>query len=595
MHDVGHPFSAHDGEEILTLISRLYNTGYFHHNAKGIETIISEDICHKAINKISNLSDEQKKQLEEEFPCFLDVVISHDGEATRKDMKKKPEQYKSIQDAVFDKLSRSNSLNDYKFIAQDPEGRIGKIADVLAYLPTDIQDGFRLGIIKKFDEDFLFAFGMMFSDREIVKENDSTYSSYRDEMIYTARDRIINLMGKKIKELEEDTKDPQNTKIIEYVNETRKKALDLGIRIEELGDDDCVALNKLIEDKAKEIESTRKKRNKQSVMSEISRFKSFMERMISINSSVVEEITNSMREYFISDFIQNSRETGKMEFSQKAEELFFLFKRLNYEKIVRFTKLDYQTEILPGAVKKLVDLCANALVKSGTIRDMFYDDSIRNRVKNESKEAERHMKVKKQDEKKYEKYKKKIAKIKITFDSAKFKNAKPKKFNKILLRRRIIDFTMKKGEIFAIKYLNVFNAIPHTVKDNVECALSDDRLNDNSLLRDFQAEVYAKLRARMINEYGSLLEAKKHKDEFIKRLIREERSDMETKIARQFAVDFIAGETDRSIVNLAIKTGYMTRGQVFNAQRPRTSNETVERRIADLKSYTKENHNGEGR
>lgn len=163
-HDAGHPFSAHEGEEVFSLIGRSMNCGFFHHNAKGVEVILSEDICGKAIDMIPGIEDdpELRKQLEEEFYYFLDIVISHDGEATKSDLRKEATAYPSIKEAVFSKLRMSNSTNSYKFIAQTEEGKLAKVADVLAYLPTDIQDGFRLGIINHFDDDYLELFGALF-------------------------------------------------------------------------------------------------------------------------------------------------------------------------------------------------------------------------------------------------------------------------------------------------------------------------------------------------------------------------------------------------------------------------------------------------
>lgn len=144
MHDAGHPFSAHEGEEIFNYLGDVYNTQYFHHNAKGVEIILNEDICGKAMSKIPGIENnpELRRRLEEEFPYFLDVIISHDGEATREDMMKKETPYDTMQKAVQNKIRLANSVNDYKFIAQTPEGKIAKFADVIAYLASDMQDRF---------------------------------------------------------------------------------------------------------------------------------------------------------------------------------------------------------------------------------------------------------------------------------------------------------------------------------------------------------------------------------------------------------------------------------------------------------------------
>ena len=56
MHDAGHPFSAHEGEEIFNKFGKRKNCGFFHHNAKGVEVIRAEGIIDKAISKIPNIN-----------------------------------------------------------------------------------------------------------------------------------------------------------------------------------------------------------------------------------------------------------------------------------------------------------------------------------------------------------------------------------------------------------------------------------------------------------------------------------------------------------------------------------------------------------
>ena len=182
-HDAGHPFSAHEGEEIFTYLGELYNTQYFHHNAKGIEIILSEDICGNAISKIPNIEEnpELRKKLEEDFYYILDMVISHDGEASAKDMAKKETQYDNIKEAVLDKMNKSNAQNDYKFVAQTSEGKLAKYADVIAYLASDMQDAFRLGIIEDFSDKYLELFGQMYSSKEIAEQKKELIEAFWED------------------------------------------------------------------------------------------------------------------------------------------------------------------------------------------------------------------------------------------------------------------------------------------------------------------------------------------------------------------------------------------------------------------------------
>lgn len=575
MHDAGHPFSAHEGEEIFNIIGRIYNTGYFHHNAKGVEVILSEDICSKAINMIPDIekNPELRKKLEDEFYSFLDVVISHDGEATKKDLKKQAVEYPSMKEAVLTKLRLSNSFNDYKFIAQDMEGRLGKVADVLAYLPTDIQDGFRLGIIKNFNDEYLEAFGAMFSKEDMIGE----------EKIEFAKSMFNKIKKEKLRELKSDMASPENQNILKYVDETIQEAQSQGIDIDAMTDEMQDRLDEVIESKIKSIKESTNVSNdqeEQMLYSDMMKFREFMAKMTKISTDVVEEITGKMEEYFINDIIQNSQATGKMEFSKKAEDLYYKIKNLNYKYIVQYTKWDYQSKGQPEAANKLIKICKKGLIKSGTIRDKFYDRAIRKYITDE--EALSYMITPKREELKYQKYKRKITKIQVPKDSKKYKESKSKKIRKNELLRNVSTFARKEGENFAIKYMNVFNAIPQTVRENVECAL-ENKIASQDYFKEFQMKSNEKLRDRMIEEYGSIEKARAKKQEFIERLIHEERGKMEEKMAIQLSIDYLSGMTDRSFNNLAIKTGQMTYEQILESKRSGKPSESVVKQIEKIK------------
>lgn len=142
VHDIGHTVNAHEVEVILNRISELFNIQAFHHNANGVDVAQSTDLCGKAISMIPNIEQmpELKKQLEDEFYYFLDVIISHDGEANKQDMMRPETKYDSLEEAVKTKQRLANSSNKYKFVAQTPEGKIAKFADVIAYMASDLRD-----------------------------------------------------------------------------------------------------------------------------------------------------------------------------------------------------------------------------------------------------------------------------------------------------------------------------------------------------------------------------------------------------------------------------------------------------------------------
>ena len=648
MHDAGHPFSAHEGEEIFNKFGKRKNCGFFHHNAKGVEVIRAEGIRDKAISKIPNINEnpELREQLETEFDYFLDVIISHDGEATRGERNRKETQYPSMHDAVKDKLKRANSFNDYKFVAQTPEGKLAKMADVIAYLATDIQDGFRIGIIEDFDDDYLALLG------EVLTTGYSTREGY----ITCAKNKIKEVKESKLRELKSEMKKPENEAILANANEIIKRAEQQGVNVTSMRDEELQKIDAIMEQKIQEIKDKSEgmsEEEKQFMYADIEKLKEFVGKMLSVNSSVVQEITSRMQEYFINDIVTETRaKTEEKEktilelreklalnpgdkelrkqledeekdtpvnpkFSYKAEKLFDNIKNLNYKKIVQYTKWDYQIEQQPEAAKELVTIAAKALKETGAIRNKFYDRAIRREVESE---ALQYMRVKTVDESQYEKNKEKygiraIKRAKTPENGEKYtaKGKQASENRKHQLCREVYNNVQKEGDNFAVKFNNVFAAIPKTVEMVVDEAISYDepftrrvnatrniikaeydgkieKLDDPDkqerlalllvgrgickpnqtadtikqamrsygYLERYEEEENRKNQSKLLEQYGTIEEVKKHRDEIIQERIEQARNNMEEKMAYQLAIDYISGMTDRNFNDLAIRTGYMS-------------------------------------
>ena len=664
MHDAGHPFSAHEGEEIFNKFGKRKNCGFFHHNAKGVEVIRAEGIRDKAISKIPNINEnpELREQLETEFNYFLDVIISHDGEATRGERNRKETQYPSMHDAVKDKLKRANSFNDYKFVAQTPEGKLAKMADVIAYLATDIQDGFRIGIIEDFDDDYLALLG------EVLTTGYSTREGY----ITCAKNKIKEVKESKLRELKSEMKKPENEAILANANEIIKRAEQQGVNVTSMRDEELQKIDAIMEQKIQEIKDKSEgmsEEEKQFMYADIEKLKEFVGKMLSVNSSVVQEITSRMQEYFINDIVTETRaKTEEKEktilelreklalnpgdkelrkqledeekdtpvnpkFSYKAERLFDNIKNLNYKKIVQYTKWDYQIEQQPEAAKELVTIAAKALKETGAIRNKFYDRAIRREVESE---ALQYMRVKTVDESQYEKNKEKygiraIKRAKTPENGEKYtaKGKQASENRKHQLCREVYNNVQKEGDNFAVKFNNVFAAIPKTVEMVVDEAISYDesftrrvnatrniikaeydgkieKLDDPDkqerlalllvgrgickpnqtsdtikqamrsygYLERYEEEENRKNQSKLLEQYGTIEEVKKHRDEIIQKRIEQARNNMEERVAYQLAIDYISGMTDRSFNDLAIRTGYMSYDDL-NTKRGTTRSSSV--------------------
>lgn len=615
-HDAGHPFSAHEGEEIFNQLGEIYNTQYFHHNAKGIEIILSEDLCGKAISKIPNIENnpELKKKLEDEFVYFLDAVISHDGEATRDDMMKSETPYETIHEAVRTKMRLANGENKYKFIAQTPEGKIAKFADVIAYLSSDMQDAFRLGIIKGFSDDYLELFGEMFS---------TDYTGSREEKIACGRRIIEQIKEQNLREKREtvDFMTSQDADMQEALKSINKRIQQMGLNIYD--DKDIFVIQEIV---AQEEEAFRKKKltqffdNRETKISEeqrttieerinekvrngiklnqneadfirtlneinsdVNKIEEFATKMLRARSNVVYEVTSKMKEYFISDLLKNSQNQDTPQFSNAAWNLFFRAKKLNYKEYVQYTNWDYQTQELPQAAMALVEKCAESLVKSGAIRNKFYDKATRKYVEDE--EALVYMETKYRPEEQYTSYRKEhgIGNLKVYTRPSKDKYTGTNQYPLMKLFHEIYSYVQNENEVFALRYENTFNAVKTRVRRKIETALSEThKVDDKHLYRDVVQAQVDSIRQEIINMYGTVDITPEQKEGFIKKKIEQELAEMEYKMAIQLSTDYLAGMTDKSFIDLAIKTGYLSPEVVTNAERGTVLSDQVQQLVNQL-------------
>lgn len=632
MHDAGHPFSAHEGEEIFSQLGDVFDTQYFHHNAKGVEIVMSEDICGKAINKIPNIENnpELRKQLEEEFPYFLDVIISHDGEANQTEMMKAETPYETIQEAVRTKMSLANGTNSYKFIAQTPEGKIAKFADVIAYLASDMQDGFRLGIINDFDDDYLEFFGEIFSQ--------DYPGSSREDKIECGRRIIEQIKEQNLREKIEtvDFIDKQDTnmknaliaintkirneglniynesdiaKIQEIVaqeqEEFKRKKLDEFFKEkgENLTDEQRKALEEEILRKSEEGNNLDKNEKEfarilSKTSSEANKIEEYATKMLRARSSTVYEVTSRMKEYFINDLLRNSQNQDTPQFSNATWDLFFKAKVLNYEKYVQYTNWDYQTQELPEAAKALVEECAESLVKSGAIRNKFYDEDTRKYMQNE--EALEYMETKYRPEEQYTSYRKEngIGDLK---SYAKPKNGKftgSRQHKLMKLYHDLYSYVENENEVFAIRYENTFNAVKTRVRRKIETALTDEHQADKKHL--YRKEVQSQIdgyRQKILDTYGTTKLTPEQQEEFINKEIQAELNDMEYKMAIQLSSDYLAGMSDKTFIDLAIKTEHFKQETVDKAERGVVLSESVKKLVDNLgeEKVSKDKKDGEER
>lgn len=556
MHDAGHPFSAHDGEEIFIGIGEEYNIDYFHHNAKGVEVVLDEDIVSKAINKIPNIKNrpELRKKLEQEFYYFLDIIISHDGEAASSEMNSKAQEYPDIKTAVFEKMKMANSTNNYKFVAQTIEGRIAKYADVIAYLSSDVLDRFRLGTQKQFDDDYLEFIG------EILTEE---FVSTREEKIEIAKNIIREIKEEKLMQLVSDARILGNKdiiknadRIIERIHERIENYEELPIIVQE--EYAKQIMEEYIEEYKKEnYKEGMSNEEKKFINSDIGKIREFTRNKLRMRTAVVETITSRIREKIINDLLKESKSKGDLDFSIEMKKLFFRAKELNY-RYVPDTKWDYQKEEMPIAIYKLVHLVALDLRKSGIIQDKFYDKEIRKYITDE--EALKYLKtLGYTDDNEYVDYRKKIGIKCISMGGKKFTSEggqRKKALAKAELSNAAYHYVADFGYLFAKIYENTFlsveNQILSKIKNSIGRLPESEVKKRKTYINFLDSKIERRedyLKRKLIEKYGNDVESITEEQilEFAKPIIDNERKKMEGKIATQMAINFVAGMPDKGI------------------------------------------------
>lgn len=568
MHDAGHPFSAHEGEVTFTDIGKLFNTQFFHHNAKGVDVIISEDICEKAISKIPNIETqpELRRKLREEFYYFLDIVISHDGEASPTEMYREPDEYPDVRTAVEAKALSANATNKYKFVAQTPEGRLAKYADVIAYLATDMQDGFRLGVYKDFPEDYLEIFGEMYA---------TGYLRTREEKIAHARTLIEQIKERRVRELFDDAKLSDNQDALRIANRITAELSRRNLDFENNEEEANAVVQKYLDLYRRGLD-IKTIDDEQFMYSEMEKIREFTGKKLKLRSGVVAEVTTKMQEYFINDLLRESANLGNLHFSRSGERLFFKAKQINYKTYTPFVKWEHQKKDQPLAALELVRITAKSLAQTGGIRNKFFDPSIRKFI-TDPKALEK-MKIRPKVGETVAQAQERYLKTRMKYGIRNFRtipkyttgpNASEVQ-NRFLLFNHAYDHLQNAGESFARKYMTTYAAIDTQIRDKIKKALDPeypDKTEETSLYAAEMHRDIEKIRRVIRFRYGTLDISPKDREEFTIALIERERERMEEKMAVQYAVDYISGMSDDAFNELAIRTGFMDRSRLTDAIR----------------------------
>ena len=622
MHDAGHSFGSHEGEETLKEIGKLLNAGYYHHNAKGVDIVLSEDIIEKFIDVIPGSKENRqlREKLEEEAWYFLDIIVGHDGEATNKDIErcqKDDKKYNSTREAVLDKVSNANRNNIYKCRVETLEGNIAKPADVIAYLKSDMLAAFRKKYITKFSDEYLKRFAELLFEKNGNKLSDS-------EKIEKVNEYIRKIQIDKLRETKRDVYNEESKEILDAVGgileNLKKENIDVFTYKEDIKTEEKVRTivdNYITKYKAKKYYVE----DKNFVEAEAHKIIDCVQKCLKMRNSVVEELMTKLQDELKEDYCQNTKEKMKeidsrkdindeekkrliassMNFSPRVLEIMYGsegIKNLNYKEYVQYTKKKYQTNALPKATYEAVKFFSKKIVDVGLIRDKFYDKSILAKISDEKvKEA---MKIKTIDEREYDKEKKKIGinelkpiKRPIIYKiKRRFTNLFPtRKMYRNKYFKEFYAFTQRQGERFARTCEDVYYAIPNTVRELVKKAVNTN-YEPNQYLKDIEKDKVFSVRKELqkrFGEYGGLAITAENLEKFIEEKIEEERTtNFPYNVAAEIAIKQLGGMNGRRIKEVLIKMGFTNRIK-FNLQdkKNKEENTSVTRLITALSGENK--------
>lgn len=143
-HDIGHVPFGHVGEAILNKISVEANEGYFNHNVQSVRILMELENAGRG----RNLSVQ-----------VLDGILCHNGEFLEGEYcpqkKTKEEFLQEYQECYHDKKVLSH-LHPMTL-----EGCVVRISDIIGYIGRDLEDAYRMGVLRKEDlpEDIVQVLG----------------------------------------------------------------------------------------------------------------------------------------------------------------------------------------------------------------------------------------------------------------------------------------------------------------------------------------------------------------------------------------------------------------------------------------------------
>ena len=175
-HDLGHTFLGHSGEWWLSNVKEDYGIGYYTHNALGpAELIYRDNIYNEILDRIKafnpDIRDSEIARIRKSLWLIFDGINAHNGEKTETefipDTKKDEGRFNEELESCFTKKGYDKGI-----MPATLEGCLIRVCDKISYVPYDMVDGLREGIIDKIDGDYVPVLNFLgITMEEIEKAN----------------------------------------------------------------------------------------------------------------------------------------------------------------------------------------------------------------------------------------------------------------------------------------------------------------------------------------------------------------------------------------------------------------------------------------
>jgi len=542
-HDDGHTSSGHTGERIASLIGNLHNCGYVVHNALSADIPISEGLFLKVIDMIrrkeGEITPEREKEIKDSLWRILDIAISHNGEGKERIIYFNPN--KTVEEIISDKnRCYIEPGYDKKIVPGSKEAAVVVFADRISYVRTDILDGVNLGILKELDDEYLKYIGLLAAKHE-KNEKFVSIAQKVFEIEETLENEINNLLNNNASVDFKKLSEEELHKLIESLPKEKKE--ELTIKIQEY------------KENKKRTELVYEASLKYAI-AHISR--------IPIEKRA-ETIADMIKEVATEDLIEYSEGKDYVGLSPMVAKAFFGIRTQNLHQIVKYTRRKYERELLPQAEYKIHRDLKNALIDTGIIRQY-----LEYRENNEYEErTDKENKAKKRLGLREEELD--LRNHARTIDLSEKRNTKLKERVKYARRlrfeRKVCHKFMKmhkdQPERLEEIYENCIKAVESITREDVEIAVkSMGEYGEIVLNKD--SDILPEQRIKKIEQVVEDIkrtypEGFNNEDieMYIENLTERRKEDKEELFASAFALEYVAGMADTTLLEASLLKGYM--------------------------------------